>query len=167
MNHTEFYNFICASQPMAFIDREAELALEEIFKACPQGRALLSENAMADLRRSYRACVETLYGQSVAVATMKEARHIDPAGAMGPLDTDIALLSKAAEKVMRSFGSEGAAALRDRFPLLTELEAPVRRNYIDSQTEFLNNLLSLRGEISAKLLGGRPVTLVKSILGDG
>ena len=58
------------------------------------------------------------------------------------------------------------AVLAEKYPLIEDYVLRIRRNYIDSQAEILRNVEKYEGELSDRLLGGRPVGCIRSLSGD-
>ena len=140
-----------------FLNAGAERALEKLQSARPDGFALLTDEARADLRKNCVKRLEAVYAQTLAQDLKDEAARRDPIGTMlGKENTELEA-QIAAEMAQKPLGG----LLRERLPLAAEYEARLLDNFLLSWTEFFDALTACRGEIEARLLDGKAFTEIE------
>ena len=167
MTRKELYRFVCNAKVLEFLDSDAQEVLDRTFRENPNRRKLSGGGVLRDLKNLYRDRVAPLYVHAVAKDILKEVQKTDPFQAANLLNADRELLTEAAEKVRESVGADAATYYRDQMILLPELEIRIRNNFHDSQSEFLDNVLKYRDDISNTLFGGKKISKIESLTGTG
>ena len=167
MKKQELYEFLCASQSMAFLDREAREMADAVLKARPEYAPYLSEQALRELRNGCRARLNSLYLNTVSEKIFTAAQAIDPVAAANPDRAEPEVLARADAAAAEAMGADPAAMLREELPLLREYEERIRRYAVEARTEFLDNVFRYRETLSARFFGGREIRRIESLKETG
>ena len=167
MSEEELYRFVCESESMRFLDREASAALEAVLQARPAYEPFLKERARRDLIQGTRSRLNRLYLNAIASRISRAAQRIEPLSMGNLRKVDPSTLMQADEAVARELGPDPARGLREALPCLCEFEAKILRYAIESQTELLDNVFRCRELISTRFFGGKDITAIESLTGMG
>lgn len=148
-----------------FVKESAARAVKELETLRPWAAAILSEEARACLRESYRERFELLYYQALTEDVRERMNRFDPINSMMISRRSIEPAQRAAASLAADGGIE--ERLHRRFPLLLAYEEQVKANYLSSYLDFFDALAAHGGEIAARLLGGRPFSTILRLSAGG
>lgn len=145
-----------------FLREPARAAVGEIVGACPEGAALLSDQASQDLENGFCARMEMVYMHPLLTKLIEA----DPALRLAPALASREKWTDAAVRTRALLGPEFGVALAGEYPLIRAYTSRIRQNYIDSQAELLRRVAAYEGALSDGLFDGRPVGRIRSLSGD-
>ncbi|MBQ9612648.1 MAG: DUF4135 domain-containing protein [Lachnospiraceae bacterium] len=149
-----------------FLQGPSETAVEEIITASPDGGKLLSDEAKRAMEKGFCRRMEPVYMNPMQHLVREAIQEIDPLAEKLPFQADRETVERAARQVRKRMGLGIGAALEEKYPLICEYTARIRKNYISSQAELLNRVAQYGQEISGRLLNGQPIEYIQTLSAD-
>lgn len=166
MTITETKSLLRQEGCLRFLDVQAEQALKEIGRICPEGMAVLSRGAEDAMTEQFRDRMFILYIHPLMQQVRNALMEIDPIEGIFMSGNNMRSLRQALEKTADLLGTETDRALIMMYPLIEEYAERIRKNFVQSQSVLLKRLLMKKEEISKTLFGGRPFDRILELSGD-
>ena len=145
-----------------FLHQSAEAAANEILSSCPEGAALLSEEAEQDLERGLCARMEMVYLHPL----LKELTWTDPSLKLSQSSESREKWMEAASRLAKLSGGVAGRKAEEKYPLIREYAAKIRENYISGASEMLRSVVKHSEELSERFLDAAPLRRISSISAD-
>ena len=137
-----------------FLQPEIDDAVREVSRLCPEGYALLREEAIRDMKDNYLDRLRALYEQPLLYCIHEIVKKYDAVEYFSTSGKNIDALDRSGRDVREMVMADQGKALRERFFLAPGYEKVIRKNFISSQVEFLQYLLEKKAQIEERLLEG-------------
>ncbi|MDO4538540.1 MAG: DUF4135 domain-containing protein [Coriobacteriales bacterium] len=146
-----------------FLVPVADKSLAQACKRSPEGAALLSAAARADLQDICLRRLGIVYERSLVRLAARRVRpsttFLLNAGGRAKAQA----LANIAQELSDEVAKDGGASLRASLPYAHAYEQAIAVNLGDALAEFLSRLASRCESVSAELLEGRPITRVEGL----
>ena len=152
---------------LAFLEATASQAVDRALALCPEAEALLGDGALDDLRRLCLSRLADVYERPLVQLALRGAGLAESLSLQMGGEGRAHAMHTLAEGVRDELAAGADEALRERLTLAPAYELAIARNFSKATSEFLARLLHHRGDVSAALLGGRPITRVEGVSAKG
>ena len=150
-----------------FLLPDIDSTVDEALSRCPEGAALIGNEAKQAMKNNYFERLRALYEQPLLFSIHELVKKYDVVEYMSTSGKNVEALDQAGREMRANVMADGGKALRQRFFMAEDYEKPIRENFIHSQEEFLNRLMEKKEEISSRFFAGRPIARVIGLSSGG
>ena len=156
MTQIQLFDFISGSALMSFLDNDSEETVKTVLNEVPKVSGLLSDSFIDAMKSKYKSRVVSVFMRATGEVLVKQMRIIDPFGAADPTEACDDTVYRALENAVRIIGCDGSYYY-EKYPIVSDYMDVMRKNFIESETEFLDNFYELKGLIEKQFFGGRKI----------